>query len=94
LIATGDPAPSGSLVHTTAQPTTNQQECLRRGFVCAAVGSKIATVQFSGLAPGFVGLWQINVMIPTGDDVLTGDAVRVSFFLDQRQTNPVTISIR
>ena len=43
---------------------------------------------------GCVGLWQINVAIPTGDDVLTGDAVRVSFFLDQRQTNPVTISIR
>src|SRR5690606_38918967 len=46
VIANGEPAPSGSLVHTVAQPTTDQRECLRRGFVCASVGSKIATVQF------------------------------------------------
>ncbi len=30
------------------------------------VGASQATVQFSGLAPGYPGLWQINVQIPSG----------------------------
>jgi uncharacterized protein (TIGR03437 family) len=28
------------------------------------VGSVPATVQFCGLAPGFVGLYQLNVLVP------------------------------
>ena len=94
VVANGQAAPSGPLAVTPAQPTTNQAECLRRGFVCALVGSTIGTVQFSGLAPGFVGLWQINVLIPTGDNVIVGDQVPVRVYLDQRQSNLVTIAIR
>jgi uncharacterized protein (TIGR03437 family) len=94
VIANGEPAPGGPLATTTAQPTTNQQQCLARGFVCALIGSKIATVQFSGLAPGFVGLWQINVQIPSGEDVLVGDQVPVRIALNQRLSNTVTIAIR
>ena len=37
------------------------------------LGDKRATVHFSGLAPTFVGLWQINATIPT--DAPTGPAV-------------------
>lgn len=39
------------------------------------VGGKRAAVQFSGLAPGFAGLWQINAVIPP--DAPTGAAVPV-----------------
>jgi uncharacterized protein (TIGR03437 family) len=34
--------------------------------ITAAVGGQAATVTYSGLAPGFVGLYQVNVTIPTG----------------------------
>jgi len=38
-----------------------------------SIGGKGAAVQFSGLAPGFVGVWQLNVAIP--DDAPTGNTV-------------------
>ena len=94
VVANGEPAPAGPLATTTAQPTTNQSECLRQGFVCALVGSKVATVQFSGLAPGFVGLWQINIQIPSGEEVLVGDQIPVTVLLQGRTANVVTIAIR
>jgi len=33
--------------------------------VTASIGGASATVQYAGLAPGFVGLYQINVVMPT-----------------------------
>ena len=38
-----------------------------------------ANVQYSGLAPGFVGLWQLNVKVP--DTVAPGNAVSVLVLL-------------
>jgi minor extracellular serine protease Vpr len=49
--SSGDPASSTTLVRTTANPTVT-------------LGGASATVAFSGLAPGFVGLYQINVQVP------------------------------
>jgi uncharacterized protein (TIGR03437 family) len=34
------------------------------------IGGKTATLQFAGLAPGFVGLMQMNILIP---DVPAGE---------------------
>jgi len=34
--------------------------------VTATIGSKAAEVSFAGLAPTFVGLWQVNVVVPAG----------------------------
>jgi uncharacterized protein (TIGR03437 family) len=47
----GEPAPSDRLVRTAETPTV-------------IIGTQQATVQFSGLAPGLVGVWQLNVVIP------------------------------
>ena len=51
--ASGDPAPADTLAETTAQPQVT-------------IGGQNATVQFSGLAPGWVGLYQVNALVPTG----------------------------
>jgi uncharacterized protein (TIGR03437 family) len=49
--ANGAAAPLSLLATTIVTPTVT-------------VGSASATVQFSGLTPGFVGLWQINIQLP------------------------------
>ena len=51
-MVTGKPASTTSL-----QPTTPQQ-------ATATIGSVPAPVSFSGLTPGFTGLYQVNVQIP------------------------------
>src|SRR6476646_3958370 len=48
----GEPASSTGLVRTNAAPTVT-------------IGARSATVDFSGLTPGIVGLYQVNVSIPT-----------------------------
>ncbi len=54
------------------------------------VGGKLATIQFSGLAPGFAGLWQINAVIPA--DALTGPAVSL-IVLQGQQSNTLNIAV-
>ncbi len=39
--------------------------------VTATIGGQAAAVSFAGLAPGFVGLWQLNIVVPSG--VTQGD---------------------
>lgn len=51
--ASGEPTPAGTLFWTTEIPTVT-------------INGQAMEVQFSGLAPFFVGLYQINVRIPDG----------------------------
>jgi minor extracellular serine protease Vpr len=52
-VASGASSPSSPLAKVTQEPTVT-------------VGSQSATVEFAGLTPGFVGLYQINFQVPTG----------------------------
>jgi uncharacterized protein (TIGR03437 family) len=51
-MVTGQPASSTSLQPTTPQPAT------------ATLNGIPATVSFSGLTPGYIGLYQVNVQVP------------------------------
>jgi uncharacterized protein (TIGR03437 family) len=56
------------------------------------VGSVNASVSFSGLAPGFVGLYQVNIQIP--DTAPSGDAVPVILSIGGVTANTVTIALQ
>ncbi len=68
----------GQLYATAATPTVT-------------IGGANATVAFSGLAPGLVGLWQLNVLIP--DKAPAGNAVPLVISLGGRTSSVTTIAV-
>ncbi|MGA2588656.1 MAG: hypothetical protein ABSH32_01960 [Bryobacteraceae bacterium] len=74
---TGAPAPSGPLAETPTTPTVT-------------IGNVAATVSFSGLAPGYVGLYQVNALVPAGTPA--GDAP-VAISIGGASSNTVTIAV-
>jgi len=77
----GEPAPASGnpLVFTQVQPTVT-------------IGGRPARVLFSGMAPGYVGLWQINAEVPM--DVTPGPAVSLVITAAGVQSNTVTIAVQ
>ena len=76
----GVPAPiAPPLSTTTVMPTVT-------------VGGLQANVTFSGLAPGFVGLYQVNVRVP--DNAPSGDSVPVVITVSGAGSNTVTVAIQ
>ena len=59
-----DGAPTSGVVSTSSVPAVY-------------IGGSLATLQYSGLAPGYPGLWQINVQIPKAPIALPGFPVNV-----------------
>ena len=55
------------------------------------IGGKSYAVGFSGLAPGYVGLWQINFQIP--EDAPSGAAQSLQVRIGNRLSNRVTVAI-
>ena len=68
--------PAGKTIHTLHQP-----------FV--SIGGKSADIQFSGLSPQFVGVYQLNVVVP---DAVPGDSVPLQLALGGI-TSPKTITM-
>jgi uncharacterized protein (TIGR03437 family) len=56
------------------------------------IGGVVAGLSYSGLAPGFVGLYQVNAQVPAGASV--GDAVPVVISVGSFTSNTVTIAVR
>jgi uncharacterized protein (TIGR03437 family) len=92
-VADGTAAPgSPPLSSTVAVPTSNGTTCLNnQPSMCVAIGSSFGDVKYSGLAPGFIGLWQINVVIPTGTPAGT---VPMRVVISGTPSNSVTIAVR
>ncbi len=56
------------------------------------IGGSTASVQFSGLAPGFVGLYQVNIQVPQSAPI--GDAVSLQIEIGgARSTKQATIAV-
>jgi uncharacterized protein (TIGR03437 family) len=60
--------------------------------VSVTVGGQSATPLFAGLAPGFVGLYQVNVQLPAG--VAAGNAVPVVVSTANLNSNTATIAVQ
>jgi uncharacterized protein (TIGR03437 family) len=60
--------------------------------VTVTIGGQPATVQFAGLTPGYAGLYQVNVQIPSG--VTPGSAVPLVISQDSIPSNAVTLALR
>ena len=79
-VTSGKPAPAAEPLARVVVP------------VEAQVGGQPATVHFAGLAPGFVGLYQVNVEIPA--DVKPGEAVPLLLLQNGVPSNTVTIAVQ
>ena len=77
-VVTGSPAPSAPPAQTVNQ-------------VKATIGGLAASVQFSGLTPGLVGVYQVNAVVPAAK---AGDQVPVVLTAAGQQSPPVTMVIR
>jgi uncharacterized protein (TIGR03437 family) len=75
----GSPSSASNLSNTIATPIVS-------------IGGVPATVSYSGLAPGEVGLYQINVVVPAG--TMTGSSVPVNVSIGNANANIVTIAIQ
>jgi uncharacterized protein (TIGR03437 family) len=77
-VAPGEPSPSTPVARTVAEVT-------------AIVDGKAAQVLFAGLVPGFVGLYQVNAIVPQG--VGTGTQMPVILSVGTQSSPPVTIAV-
>jgi uncharacterized protein (TIGR03437 family) len=79
-LATGQPAPaSGNPIYETPTLPT------------VTVGGIAANVVFCGLAPGFAGLYQVNLQIP--QNVTVGDAVPITLSIAGSASDSATVAI-
>jgi uncharacterized protein (TIGR03437 family) len=78
-VAAGSAAPSSPL-STTANEVT------------VTIGGETAPVFFAGLTPGYSGLYQVNVYVPTG--IAVGASVPVVVTVAGASSNPVTAAIQ
>jgi uncharacterized protein (TIGR03437 family) len=76
-VSSGSPASSTTLAVTQIAPT-------------ATIGGIAAPVRFAGMAPGFVGLYQVNLEVPAG---VPGGQQTLILTSNGVNSNPVTIAI-
>jgi uncharacterized protein (TIGR03437 family) len=80
VLPTGSVAPGdGSVLYKTVQNPA------------VTVGGVATPVQFSGIAPGFSGLYQVNVQVPGG--ITPGDDVPIVVSMPNGVSDSVTIAV-
>jgi len=79
VVADGEAAPDAPRART-------------RDAVTATIGQVPAQVESAGLAPGLVGLYQVNARVPEG--VPAGDQAPVVLIVSGQSSQPVTIAVQ
>jgi uncharacterized protein (TIGR03437 family) len=88
----GQAAPSSPLAWALFSPGSSAQTCSAPASVCVLFNNSVfGTVEYWGLAPGFVGEWQINVQVPAG---LSAGNVQVKVTAGGVSSNTVTMAIK
>jgi uncharacterized protein (TIGR03437 family) len=85
LGAVNNPPPAGAAAPNSPLSTTV-------GTVTATIAGNNAQVLFSGLAPGFIGLYQVNVLVPLGAPA--AGAVPLVLTVGSAVSNTATIAIQ
>jgi uncharacterized protein (TIGR03437 family) len=86
----GESAPAD--VFTVAVPTSDGNTCLtRQPSVCVAIGNTFGDIEFSGLAPDQIGVWQLTVKIPA---TAPSGTVPMRALINGVPTNIVNVAIR
>jgi len=86
-----DGATSELLTLPSGYATPNSPLYLTAGIPTVTIGGIRAQAAFSGLAPGFVGLWQLNVKIP--DNAPTGNAVPLVVSFGEKVSKTTTVAV-
>lgn len=81
-----------TLAVPSGQSAPGDPPALVTAAVEARIGGQSATVQFAGLAPGFVGLYQVNVVVPA--NIQPGPGVELILTQNGVSSNTVTLAIR
>jgi len=76
--ASGAASPAAPLATTLSTPTVN-------------IGGAAAPVVFSGLTPGYVGLYQVNAQVPA--NAAAGNSVPVALTATGASSNTVTLAV-
>jgi uncharacterized protein (TIGR03437 family) len=90
IFCTGLGAVSAPPVSGAAASSANPPFTMAMPFV--SVGGSMAPITYAGLAPGYVGLYQINARVP--DSVAPGTQVPVFLSIRGVTSNTVTIAVR
>jgi len=87
--ATGQGAVTPSVPAGQAAPATPLSKTI--GTPAVTIGGIPAQILFSGLAPGYVGFWQINAIVP--ENAPSGDDLPVQVSLNGAASNTVTMAV-
>jgi uncharacterized protein (TIGR03437 family) len=104
LNSSSNPAPAGSTIVAyltgsgPVSPAAKDGTPLRSDTLTwatsaytAKIGSLAATVSFAGLTPGFIGLGQMNIVVPS---TLTPGVYPLSVTIDGQTSNSATIAVK
>lgn len=91
-VADGEAAPDAPLSKTVTVLTSDVRGCSGAQAMCVVMGNTFGEIQYSGLAPGFVGVWQVKVKIP--QNAAPGSALPLRVIINGAPSNTVTVAIR